>query len=100
VSDTVEQIWNRVCTVWDMSKRRPTLIKTKRCPVCDHKKWLHRDWKYHPRGGEGHRLPYRIDISIKCLWCGLILRFGVAVTEKWWNEMGIGYHESATWRSP
>ncbi len=84
--DTAEHIVARVAARWDLSAPLPVprpgwLV----CPVCRAPDVIPREWRIGarnlPRGAELRRLPYRVDVSFKCLDCSLVWWHGVAVSE-------------------
>jgi len=76
--------------VWDWSKALPTWTGTPACSWCGGTNHLVRWWHFFDRArndpnGEHHLAPYRCDVSVKCLGCGLVIIFGLVVPVDWWN---------------
>ncbi len=76
----------KVRCFWDLSGSLPVPVPGWLvCPICSSGDLLLREYRIgrrnEPRGAELRRLPYRCDVSIKCLDCSAVWLHGIPLDE-------------------
>ncbi len=84
---SAEEIEESVSIMWALSGRLPMPRFKRKCPICRGLRMQARLWRFFPRKAkERGRMSHRCDVGVKCTWCGLVLTFGVALTEdQYWR---------------
>jgi hypothetical protein len=63
-----------------------------RC-LCGKREWQSRYWLLHSYEGQpekwSHRHNHRCDVSLKCMWCGLVDVWGVVVSDEHWERYSL-----------
>ena len=72
---------------WDLDGKLPVPVGLwLQCPVCRSVNVLLREWRIgrrnQPRGAERRRLPFRCDVSFKCLECSAVWPHGIPLDEQ------------------
>lgn len=71
----------RTTTIWDLSGPLPIPRHALSCWACGGVLVV-KDWKLHQRKNVGSTRPWRCDVRLKCMTCGLVPTFGVLVSEQ------------------
>ena len=84
---SVDDVHTAVAKVWDFTQTFPTIRPgTISCGRCGGR-FLIRDWKYHRNRTPHTSVPWRCDVSTKCVGCSAVDVFGVVVPQDVWRRV-------------
>lgn len=89
---------DRVRVAWCLDYPLPMPAKPLVCPV-EGGRLAVKDWKFHKRENVGSAAPWRCDVRMKCMRCGYVPQFGVAVPRAMYETAHgrFGLRASRTW---
>lgn len=76
-----------------------------RCPVCGSRNYLIQSWhgfdRYdHPPEGVTHRVPFRCDVTVKCMNCANVWVHGLALPQSWADTYPEVIGRKIYWNQP
>jgi len=77
----LEVVHENVAKAWYLGERFPVPKFNPKCPACDSRAALIRMYRFFMRGGPA-TTPYRCDVYMKCLDCGVIWTYGVVISKE------------------
>lgn len=95
---TADEVLAATHAKWDLSGPLPVPAGGwLACPVCRDGRPQPRYWRWHRRAGKP-TVPWRCDVSFKCVDCAAVWTHGIAVDEQYYRSNATKPGRMITWR--